>query len=87
MKTVNILGVHWKIRLLEGGSRKTNIEGGGAFPKKGGSLDSLLILGGLGKKEGGGVFHLGRGVDTPMHIMWLPLLLEILGNICIAIVC
>ena len=31
MKTVNILGVHWKIRLLEGGSRKTNIEGGGGI--------------------------------------------------------
>ena len=31
MKNFDILGVHWKIRLLGGkGSRKTNIEGGGA---------------------------------------------------------
>ena len=29
MKNFNILEVHWKIRLLGGGSRKTNIEGGG----------------------------------------------------------
>ena len=28
MKNFNILGVYWKILLLEGGSRKTNIEGG-----------------------------------------------------------
>ena len=36
----NILGAHWKIWLLEGGSQKTNIELG--LPKKGG-LDSLSI--------------------------------------------
>ena len=32
MKNFNILGVHWKIRLLGvgGGSRKTDIEGGTA---------------------------------------------------------
>ena len=40
MKIFNIFGVHWKIRLLEGDSQKTNIEGG--LPKKGG-LDSLPI--------------------------------------------
>ena len=28
MKNFNILEVHWKIQLLEGGSQKTNVEGG-----------------------------------------------------------
>ena len=42
MKNFNILGVHWKIRLLGGGGiHKKLIEGG--LPKKGGGLDSLLI--------------------------------------------
>ena len=40
MKNVNILGVHWKIRLL-GGVSKNQYRGGG-LPKKGG-LDSLPI--------------------------------------------
>ena len=42
MKNFNILGVHKKIRLLEGGggSRKSNIEGG--LLKKG-NLDSLQV--------------------------------------------
>ena len=55
IKNFNILGVHWKIRLLGGRcSRNTNAER--ELPKKGG-LDSLLnSRGGLGKKEGGGVF-------------------------------
>ena len=43
MKNFNILGVHWKIQLLEGGSQKIDIEGGW----------------GLGKKDGGGVFKGG----------------------------
>ena len=41
----NVLGVHWKIRILGGGggSRKTDIVGGGGgYPKKRG-LDSLPI--------------------------------------------
>ena len=65
MKNFNILGVHWKIRLLGvGGSRKTNVEGG--LPKKG-ALVSLPIYGGdLARKRGGGVWG---GVDTPMHTM------------------
>ena len=42
MKNFNILGVHWKIRLLGGGGiHKKLIERG--LPKKGGGLDSLLI--------------------------------------------
>ena len=45
MENFNILGVHLKILLLEGGSRKNNIKGGGG-------LDSLPIKGGLGKKSG-----------------------------------
>ena len=75
MKNFNILRVHWKIRLLEEGwgSRKTNIEG--AISKKGGGLGQLVDLrggagGGLGKKEGMVFLSGGRGVDTPMHIMF-----------------
>ena len=77
MKNFNILRVHWKIRLLEEGwgSRKTNIEG--AISKKVGGLGQLVDLrgggggwGGLGKKEGMVSLGGGRGVDTPMHIMF-----------------
>ena len=38
---------------------------GGRLPKKG-VLDCLLIYGGLGKKEGGGVFE-GAGGDPNAH--------------------
>ena len=48
MENFNILGVHLKILLLEGGSQKNNIKGGGG----GGGVDSLPIKGGLGKKSG-----------------------------------
>ena len=56
MKNFNIFGVHWKIRLL-GGLEKPIYRG---ECLKRGSLDSLLIQGGLGKKEwGGGGFEGG----------------------------
>ena len=52
MKNCNIFGVHWKIQLT---NKKTNIEGeialGGQFAD--------LREGGLGKKEGFGVFEGG----------------------------
>ena len=41
MKNFNILGVRWKIQLIEEGSWKTNIERGDCLKK--GSLDSLPI--------------------------------------------
>ena len=66
MKNFNVFGVHWKIRFLGGGggSRKTNIEGGLL-----GQFADLRVRGwGLGKKEGDGVFEVGRG-DTPVHTM------------------
>ena len=44
MKNCNILGVHWKIRLLGG-------EGG--VYEKGGAWAVCKFKGGLGKKEGG----------------------------------
>ena len=63
IKNFDILGVHggWS-------SQKTDIEG--ALPKKVG-LGQFADLreGGLGKKEGVGVFEGGGGVDTPMHTM------------------
>ena len=48
---------------FQGGSQKTNIEGG-LFKKRG--LGQFANLGGLGKKEA--VVFLS-GVDTPMHTM------------------
>ena len=35
MKNYNIFGLHWKIRLLKGGTQKNNIEGGD-YLKRGG---------------------------------------------------
>ena len=54
----NVLGVHWKVRLLGGGGGSTKADIVGGYPKKRG-LDSLPIKegGGLGKKEGSGVFE------------------------------
>ena len=50
-------------------SRKTDIEGGIAW--KGGAWTVCKFEGGLGKKEGGGVFEGGGGgVDIPMHAMF-----------------
>ena len=58
MKNFDILGVHWKIWLLGGwSSQKTNIEGG--LPEKGGAWTVCKFKGGLGKKEGDGVFEGG----------------------------
>ena len=70
MKNLKTMGVYWKIRFL--GVREG---GGGVHEKpiytgellKKGELDSWRLKGGLGKKEGCGVFE--RGVDTPMHTM------------------
>ena len=68
MKNFNILGVHWKIQFLEGGSRKTNIEGGNCLKR--GAWAVCQFKGELGKKEGGGgVFEGEGGVDTPMLTM------------------
>ena len=65
----NVLGVHWKIRLVEGGggSRKADIVGG--YPKKRG-LDSLPIKEGGSWQERGECCFWG-GVDTPVHTMIL----------------
>ena len=77
MKNFNFGRLHWKIRLLRGeGSRKTNIYGG--LPKKGG-LDSLFISGGLGKKEGDGVFERG-GWYPNAHYVGGVLYKEIVSN-------
>ena len=59
MKNLNIFGVHWAIQLLGqgGGSQKARIEGD--CLKRGEDCDSLgwQVKGGLGKKEGSGVFE------------------------------
>ena len=63
MKNLNVFGVHWKIQLLEGDSRKTNIEGG--LSKKKGAWTVCQFDGELCKKEGGDVLEVGGGeVDT-----------------------
>ena len=57
-----------RINIFLGGVHEKPIyrEGRGELPKNGrGSLDSLKILGGLGKKEGEGA------IDTPMHSMFI----------------
>ena len=72
MKNFNIFGVHWKVRLLLGGSRKTNIEQyRRGVPKRGGfGLFADLSGGGAWQERGSGVFE-GVGIDTPMHTMAL----------------
>ena len=42
------------------------------LPKKWGAWTVGRFKGGLGKKEGSCVFE-GRGVDTPMHTMIMPI--------------
>ena len=60
------LGVHWKIRLLGRGEfTKKQIEGGILWK---GGLNSLQIRrGGVGKKDGGGVFEGGL---VPQYTLW-----------------
>ena len=69
MKNLKTMGVYWKIRFLGvrggGGVHEKPIYTGELLKK--GELDSWRLKGGLGKKEGCGVFE--RGVDTPMHTM------------------
>ena len=68
MKNFNILGVHWKIRLLGvGGSRKTNVEGG--LPKKG-ALVSLPIYGGDLARKRVVVFLQGDLYDNTHYEFW-----------------
>ena len=33
------------------------------------------------------MFHMLYSINSPNFIVWLPLLLETLGNMCIAVVC
>ena len=59
----NILGVHWKIRLLGGGEGSTkNQYRGGDWFKEGGGLWYAII-------KGGGLGQFVAGVDTPVHTM------------------
>ena len=55
MRNFNILGFHWKIQLL-GGFTKKQYRGGDCL-KRGAWTVCQYIRGGLGKKEGGGVFE------------------------------
>ena len=59
MKSVNILGVHGKIRVLEGVFTKNQYMGSVGLPKKGGLGKFANLREGLGKKEGSGVFEGG----------------------------
>ena len=69
MKNVNILGVHWKIWFSGGGGfTKNQYRGGEDCLKKG----ALIVCqfkegGGLGKKEGGGVFE-GMSFQKLIHL-------------------
>ena len=66
MKNFNIFRVHWKIRLLGEGSRKINLEGGGLHKK--GAWTVCWFKGGLGKKEGSGIFEGGL---IPQCTLWV----------------
>ena len=58
MKNFNIFKVHWKIRLLGGGGSQKTIYRGDCVKR--GCLGHFVdLMGGLGKKEGGGVFEGG----------------------------
>ena len=65
MKNLNILGVHGKIRVLEGQFHEKPIYRGDCLKRGGGGFEQFADLrGGLARKRG--VVFL-RGVDTPMH--------------------
>ena len=59
MKNLNILGVHGKIRVLEGQFHEKPIYRGDCLKRGGGVWTVCRFKGGLGKKEGGGVFKGG----------------------------
>ena len=63
MKNFNILGIHWKIRLLGGGSQKT-IEGGG------GAWTVCQFKKGLGKKEEDGSFEGGGWYPNAHYVLF-----------------
>ena len=65
------MGVHGKIRVQGGGGAFTKNQNIGRIALKEGAWTVCRFKGrrGLGKKEGGGVFEGGDGVDTPMHTM------------------
>ena len=65
MKNFNIMGVHRKIRFLGGGFTKNRYIGRNCLKR--GSLDSFRFKGGLGKKEGNGVFE---GCLIPQCTLW-----------------
>ena len=67
MKNLNILGVHGKIRVLEGRFHEKPIYRGDCL-KRGGFEQFADLRGGLARKRG--VVFL-REVDTPMHTMIL----------------
>ena len=62
------MGVHWKIGLLKGGSRKTNIEEGDCL-KRGAWTVCWFKGGGLARKMGVVFLRGGGGGDTLMHTM------------------
>ena len=76
MKSVNILGVHGKIRVLEGVFTKNQYMGSVGLPKKGGLGKFANLREGLGKKEGSGVFE--GGVIPQCTLWWCLILSKIL---------
>ena len=59
MKNFNILGIHKKIWLLGGEFMKNWYRRGDCLKRRGGAWTVCRFKGGLGKKEGGGVFEEG----------------------------
>ena len=83
MKNFNIFGVHWKIWLLGGGLRKTDIEGGG-LPKNGGLGQFADLRGGAWQERGGGVFERGwypnAHYEPVYHNRTLPVIVVLLQS-------
>ena len=64
------MGVHRKIRFLDGFTKKKYIGAGGGDCLRRGFGKFAGLKGSLTKRGGGeGVFEGGGGIDTPMHTM------------------
>ena len=67
MKKFNILGVHWKIRFLEGVTK--NQYRGGDYLKRGRLGQFVDLRGGIARKRWECFWGGGGVVDTPVHTM------------------
>ena len=74
MKNFNILGVHWKIQFLGGRGYEKPIQMGGLPERVVWTVCRFKCMGAWQETEW---FFWGRGSDTPMHIMEIPIPLKV----------